>query len=482
MAVNQSPDEEVYNDNAIAIDTPRPVGSGGQIKPDHFAMIPQHYKFGFVKPPSDPSYNENPTSDAAPVDNKVADASRKQNAPKADNPTTASQSPTSKLPQAVTSADPNGQSQVLMNMMKSMLTIGMIMAMASNSRSSQTTRSTINTPTGAILSNSFSGALAFLAKTYGAEKVLTAFDNGFGEFGIEQIYEEYRDIIKSCLSNFIQNIIYHGESNIPTLIIPSFTYGTNVPTPLYTFPLDMYVKSYDDTELTDFPGYILWVGPNGERIWTTRTEDQPPYTSADQEILTVAAQQIAAYLDPYVKIGTVTPAEVNLILSSQNTNIQTNGMNLLIGHNSSTKLMSNLTLVLGLLGTLTNLAQTLHLPQSVLNVGKVGIAATAFARNIAMMKQMKTFSGGAFRGITAIAGLGGLASLVGNLINGGISAPLGGGVSSLFGNSPIGSVISTAASAALTVVAISSAMKYSGSRVGTIGAASNLLRNFGIAK
>ena len=55
----------------------------------------------------------------------------------------------------------------------------------------------------------------------------------------------------------------------------------------------MYVKQYEPQEQADFPNYILWVGPTGDRIWTQRTLDQPPYTSADQEVLTTAAYQIA---------------------------------------------------------------------------------------------------------------------------------------------------------------------------------------------
>ena len=188
MAVDQGTDPEIYNDNAIAIDLPRPVGPGGQIKAEDFAKIPQHSKFGSENPPTDPSYNEMPNASANPPGDKVASSSRSKNAPKADNPTTASEDPSAKLPQAVMNADPNGQSQILINMMKGLATVGIIMAMAHQSKSSQTARSPINTPTGTTLANAFGGALAFLSKTYGAEKVLTAFDNGFGVFGISEIH------------------------------------------------------------------------------------------------------------------------------------------------------------------------------------------------------------------------------------------------------------------------------------------------------
>jgi hypothetical protein len=283
------------------------------------------------------------------------------------------------------------------------------------------------------------------------------------------------------LAKLIQDIIIHGEKNIPTLIIPTFTYGTNVPGPLYTFPPDMYVKQYEPQEEIDFPGYILWVGPNGDRIWTQRTEDQPPYANADQEILTTSAYQIAAALDLYVKNVSVTPQVVNDVLDAQATSVQTNGMNLVVGHNSSNKLMSNLTLILGALGLLTQLAQQLQLPKSVVDAGKIGIALTAFSRNMAMLKQMKGVSGSAFQGMAAIAGLGALASIVGGFINGGVASPLGGGIGSLFNsNISTNAVLSSALGAAVTVAGVATAMKYSRAGAVTVGAASNLIRNLGI--
>ena len=480
MAVNQTPDPEKYDEQGIAIDMPRPVGPGGQIQPDHFAMIPQHYKYGFVKPPSNPAYNETPTNDPAPVDNKVAKKSAEDNAPKKDEPTTASADPAKKLPDAVNSTDPNGKSQILMNMMQSLLTVGMLISLANGSANK---RQTVSTATGKIVTNAFGAALAILSKRYTAEKVLTAFDNGFGLYGIDQIHTEYYDIVHATLSKLIQDIIVHGEKNIPTLIIPTFTYGTVVPIPLYTFPPDMYVKQYDKEAEAEYPGYILWIGPSGDRIWTQRTPDQPPYTSADQEVLTTAAYNIADALDISVKNGAVTPQLVNDTLDAQATAVQNNGMNLVVGHNSSNNLMNNLSLILLVLGILTQLAQQLQLPKSVVDTGKIGIALTAFSRNMAMIKQMKAASGGAFGGMTAVAGLGALSSLVGGFIDSGVPSPAGGGVGSLFnGNVSANSFISTALGTAATVAGVASAMQYSRAGVGSISAASNLVRNLGIAK
>ena len=484
MAVEQRPDPEKYDEQGIAIDMPRPVGPGGQLQKDQFAMIPQHYKYGYAPlPPNDPSnpYAQMPTTPAIPADNKVAASSAANNAPQAKAPTTAAADPAQRLPEAVNTTDPDGKSQVLANMMKAMLTIAMLMSLASNSSNK---RQTMATPTGKIVSNAFGAALAILSKRYTAEKVLAAFDSGFGEFGILQIHAEYVDIVHAALSKLIQDIIIHGDKNIPTLIIPAFTYGTNVPTPLYTFPPDMYVKQYEPQEEADFPGYILWVGPAGSnpaRVWTQRTPEQPPYTSADQEVLTTSAYQIADALDSAVKNGSVTPELVNSVLDGQATAVQNHGMNLVVGHNSSNNLMNNLSIVLGLLSLAVQIAQQLQVSKGVTDAGKMAIAATAFARNIAMIKQMKAAAGGAFGGMTAIAGLGALASIVGGFINGGIPSPAGGGVGSLFNNNiSTNSFISNALGAAVTVAGVAAAMKYSRSGPVAISSASNLIRNLGI--
>jgi len=284
------------------------------------------------------------------------------------------------------------------------------------------------------------------------------------------------------MANLVQDIIYYGEDNLSTPIIPTFVKGDSVPYPLYTDAPDMYVKQYDPIALQDFPDYILWIGPTGDRIWTIRPIEDPPYTSVDEEILTTTAYEIAAALDPYIVKKSVTPQNVNDILTAVDANVRNKSMNLVVGKNSSNNLLNNLSLILGLLGTLMQIAQSMQLPKTVLDAGKVAIAVTAFTRNMAMLKQMKSASAGAFNPMGAAAGLGALASLVGQFSSGGISAPSTGGVSSLFTNTNLNNALLSAAGAAVTVVGITQAMKYSGSKTSTVSAASNVLKNMGIAK
>ena len=477
----QNPDRERHKEGKgnIGIDFPRHPD-------DNPKSIPQHTFGGGVKPlaSADP-YGELRTTDQNELG--VAEEARKK-AKKPDDPTTASEDPDKRLPEAVMSADPNGQSQVLANMMKSMLTIAMIMSIGNNKSNSKP--SPISSPVGKTMSNAFSAALSILTKKYKAENILTAFDNGFGVDGILFVTLEYQDMVHAGLSKLISDIILHGDKNIPTLIIPTFTYGKSVPVPLYTFPPDMYVKQYEPQEEIDFPDYILWVGPDGDRVWTQRTPEQPPYKSADQEILTTSAYEIAAALDPFIKLNSVTPADINDILAHHNTVIPNKSMNLVVGNNSSNSstLINNLTLILGLLGTIMSLAQTLGLPKSVVDAGKVGIAITAFSRNMATIKRMQSASKGAFGGngaLGAIAGLGALAGVVGSLGGNGLLSQATNGLSGAL-NDALGpqltGALSQAAGVAITVAGAAAAMRYSGASLGAVNAASNILKNMRIAK
>jgi hypothetical protein len=389
--------------------------------------------------------------------------------------------------------DPNGQSQVFANMMKSLMTVMMLLSLLGGSSGK---KSSISEPTGKLMADTLSSALSILSKRYTAEKVLLAFDNGFGVFGLDRVIAEYRDMVHAALANLVQNIIVYGEKNVPTPIVPTFTYGTNVPMPLYTSPLDMYVKQYEPQEEKDFPGYILWVGPTGSnpaRIWTKRLPTEAPYKSADEEIATTTAYEIADALDPYIKAGSVTPEIINDILTHHNTAIQNKAMDLGIGHNSSSNLLANLPAILGLAGTILQLAQTIKLPFTVLNIGSMSLSMAQFMRSMAILKVMQSMSMGAFGGLGALGSLAGLSSLVGGFISGGLAAPLsaltgngiGSMISSAFGGgsiaSAVGSAVQTAAGAALTVASVSNAMKYSGASAATIVAASSVVKNLGMA-
>ena len=425
----------------------------------------------------EPNYNNNDYI-AKPGDNVAKKA--REGAAGAENPTTASADKNQDLPDAIKSADPQGKSQILPNLAQSLISLFMLLSMG-NSSGTSSTRSTLNTPTGETIASAFNGALSILCKKYTSEKVLTSFDNGFGIFGITEIYTEYYDIVHAALSRLVSDIIYYGENKIPTPIIPTFTKGDSVPYPLYTFPPDMYIKQFDPQIEEEFPGYILWVGPDGDRVWTLRGPEDPPYSSATQEIYTTTSYEIAAALEPYVINNSVTPKNVNDALVAAETNIKNKSTDLSLGYNSSNNLMSNLTLILGFIGVLLQITQQLQVTKGVTDSGKLSAASAAFSRNMGIINQMKSVSASAFTPAGAVAGLGALSSIVNGLSSSGIIAPSGGGISSLVSGGSLNSILSTAAGAAVTVASVTNAMKYSGAQAATVVAAANLVKNLGIS-
>jgi len=73
--------------------------------------------------------------------------------------------------------------------------------------------------------------------------------------------------------------------------------------------------------------------------------------------------------------------------------------------------------LLGIIGSMINLAQSSHLPSSVLNVGSMTETLNKFTKNIAYLQQMKNISKPAFSLPNALGALSSLGSLGGDLGN-----------------------------------------------------------------
>ena len=109
-----------------------------------------------------------------------------------------------------------------------------------------------------------------------------------------------------------------------------------------------------------------------------------------------------------------------------------NGIESTLGRGTSNNL-SSLIAILGAIGAVINLTQSLQLPQSVLRQASVSKTLTTFARNIAILRSMKNMSSSAF----AAAGIGQLGGLLGNmagLATGNISSIVGNIAGDLVGN------------------------------------------------
>lgn len=394
---------------------------------------------------------------------KLLSTIRSIKAPNADNPTTASVDPKLKLPEAVLKADPLGKSQILAGMFKAMKMARGIMS--SNDTASHNEKT----------NDALTGALRILCQKHGFEIVILAFETCLAFGKISQLDSDYQDMVKNSLATIIQEAMLNGDSGIKARVIPPVTYGTIVPSPIYTYENipDLYIQQYYDQESDPYPGYIQWQNPDDSTVYvySKRYSYQNPYETADDEIVSNAEQEIANSLESYVLTNTLTTNILNTVLSQQNTHIQNQGMEKSLGKNSSINL-SLINNIMGVVGVATNLTKNQFLPQSVLSQSSVQQTLDKFNKNIAFAKKMQQATNTAFKLPSPITGLNNLISglslssivNIGNLAN---FANVQGLVSSL-------STMSTA-------TAISSIMTASGiNSSSAINSSYNTLRIIGI--
>jgi len=406
MAVSKTSDSEIIDPNKKGID------HNGKAKDN--SLIPHNITLGGVGVDPTPKYNEAPV-----VDNgkSAIPTSRSKFAPKADNPTPASADPGMKLPAAIAKVDPMGVALSLKNVYKLLSLVGSVMNSASSASQTKT------------VTKGFAGALKILAHEYGYSKVITVFNSALDNFGIQQIDPLYQQTVKEGLADLIKDAILYGENAIPKSVIPPIVYGSTLPPASLLLNLsaipDLYIQQYYAVDEDPYPGYIQWLGPDGDSYYSQRIPTQYPYESADEDIQKTAEIEIAADFEPYIanKVMILTPSVINNILAAASTSVQDNGMEKNLGKNSAANLMSLLPQLMGLAGTALNLSQQLHLPNSVLDVGVVKEAQKKFAKNIAMAKLMEAKSAGAFDIPSSLSSLGNIASMAGALGALGISIP-----------------------------------------------------------
>ena len=414
--------------------------------------------------------------------------SRSKNAPNADNPTAAAASPGMKLPAAIAEVDPMGVALSLKNMYKLLSLVGSVMNSASTASQTKT------------VTKGFAGALKILAHEYGYSRVITVFNSALDNYGMERIDPLYQQIVKEGLADLIKDALLYGETDIPKSVIPPIVYGSILPPRSLLLDLsaipNLYIQQYYAVDADPYPGYIQWLGPNSDYYYSQRIPSQYPYESSEEDIQKTSELEIAADFEPYIASSNrvLTPSVINSILAAASTSVQNNGMEKNLGKNSAANLMSLLPQLMGLAGTALNLSQQLHLPTSVLNVGKVSAAQQKFAKNIAMAKLMQAKSAGAFDIPSSLSSLGNIAAMAGALGSLGISIPnislsnigslgaIGAVASALSFSGALDSsgispseIAVTALSATSSAAGISSALSHSGVSAQAAAATLNLL-------
>lgn len=370
--------------------------------------------FGFTNThklaPLNPSLNGTPLNINTPygsativkndIGSSAVETSRNNNAPNANNPTIASAPPGMSLPNAISKIDPNGTAFSLNNLFQLLSLVKSIMN-TNNPISQQK-----------IVTQGFSGALQILSHRYTFEYVINKFEIPLLNNGINYINEEYQDIVKEGLTNLIQLYIQYGN-NIPVPYIPKIVYGNIKPLNdliVYSVP-DLYIQQYYSENTDPYPGYIQWIGPSGNYLYTLRTSTQYPYSSVDEEILRNSELQIANLFDTYfLNQEIITTNAINNILNSVSVYVSDTGLEKHLGNNSSSNILKLLPQLMGLAGNALNISQSVHLPNSVLNNSVVSNAQENFSKSIALAKLMQSKSSGAFNIPSALSTLSTLKS------------------------------------------------------------------------
>lgn len=346
--------------------------------------------------PSDKPYGDNTK---VTTQNNTGSPERKtiidKNAPNAKKPTTASGDPSIKdLPALIAKVDPQAAGQVLKQMMSALALVNS--TMSSNSPTTHNSNVT----------DGLTGALTILTKMFSYGQVIEAFDLALKNGNFNNITESYKSIVSNSILSLIENAIRYGETNIPTPIVPPIVYGTKIPSPVVTTVPNLYVQQFYTSDVDPYPGYIQWLGPNKDYVYTLRTSSQPPFSNAEDQIIYISQQEIVVALSPFIPTFTLTVNIINEALDNQAKNVQNNHTEATLGNNSSTNLLSLISQILGQLGAAVNLVQSAHLPVSALNVGSVTKTLETFSKNIAMLKMMKSQASGAFQLPSALSSLG----------------------------------------------------------------------------
>lgn len=326
---------------------------------------------------------------------KAIEEARKKFAKHKDKPTTAAADPKLKLPEALQQVDPQRISEVLPNMYKQLASVRNLM----NAFNSTNNKSAPSGYAKVTLTDVFSGALCILVKQYSYYTVLKVLFATLSDNKYSVMTQEYQEIVFNAIIKLIKLAADYGEADIPVSTIPEITYGTGIPTPLYSSYDEIgnyYVQQYYTFTDDPYSGYIEYIGPSGDFVYIRRTNVDYPYDSAEQEVFTNAEYALARELSPYFNAQHLTIEVLYIALQTYCQTILNNNMDKQNGKNSIQNLLSMLTQFAGLAGTMGKLVQSSHLPQSVLDVASMTKTIDEHIKNIGKIKKLKDISKSAF--------------------------------------------------------------------------------------
>jgi hypothetical protein len=329
-----------------------------------------------------------------------------------DKPTTAAADPGTDLEKALSQADPKRIAQVFSGLVKQLNLVKSIMNAAAASKSSSGGPSQLSPSQQPLMLNSFYGALVLLVDRFGFEKVMEVFEKTLSGNKLSLIDKSFSDVIKADLSILLLEVELNGVENLTIPKKPPVVYGNKIPPNVVSSVPDLYIKQYYTEEEDLYQGYIEWRDQTNEIvIYTKRTIVDNPYPYIDDEILIESQFELFESLSPFIRNENLTIQILYSILISQNTINQNQSIDKTMGKNASQNLLQNLSKILGIIGVASNLAESAHLPNSVLNVGKIKKSLDEFSKSIGFLKTMQQKSNSAFNPLSALSGLASLPGL-----------------------------------------------------------------------
>lgn len=260
--------------------------------------------------------------------------------------------------------------------------MSMVSALASGS--SQTSRKE-------TIEDSLTGALSILANKWTYAKVIDIFDVTLGGDNMKFIDEVYRDTVKNAMAKLYLKAVEYGEDNIPVSSYPTVTTIGEIPGTVVEFVPNSYLQQYYPLTEDPYPGYIRWNSPTTDDfVFTERKLGDIYYSSPQEEIYSISEQELAANLDPYIERGSLAASDLNLMLREQESNVENNTDEKTQGKGASgPNAQAIAAQVLGYIGTISNLQQSLQLPVSVLSQGKMKQTLSNFEKQMTKLKTAK---------------------------------------------------------------------------------------------
>jgi hypothetical protein len=335
----------------------------------------------------DTTFAANPVNEAKP---KSLDEVRKETAPDADKPTTASAKPGQKDLQTVQlQIDPNGLSAIFSAAASQLSSI--------NSLVSSTTQSTRNETLYLALAD----ALRILINDFSYEEVIVRIDSIFDNGGINLLSSNIKDVVRKGIAEIIKDVSEYGPDDIPepeyyVLVEKDFE---NIPENVVAVPPKLYKQQYFLYKNDPFPGYEEWRSEEEEVVFIKRKIGDYYFESMQEDISGTSSLEISSFLSPYIA-NPQTVLDVKMfddMMIQQENNIKKNGMDKALGAGSGGGgLSSVLSQLLGQLSSTINLQAETQLPNSVLNAQSVNESMGAFSERMAIVNRVNQMMDKAF--------------------------------------------------------------------------------------